>query len=548
MALPMQLANPGPTPYPLTTTVTVRAKSNWTEPLSYLIDFGDGSAPVASTTPKVDHTYTRSGKFTITAGVSGADGKPSTISSFQPVVVNEPGLPQVAFEAKHCAASYPDSCYRPLAFVIDTTGTTAPWPLDSFTVDYGDGSAPTGNLSEPHLYAAPGDYKITVTAKDKGGQTGSLTKTVAIGYQPARFTGCCPERILDTRTGVSPVKVGSGEKVTVRAYQGGWGGWRDNAIVLNVTAVLPSGDGFLTVAPGGTPRPTSSNINYTKGSIVPNLVTVPVGPDGTVAIWNSGAPVDIVVDRIGAYNPDYGSYFNPVTPRRVVDTRDGTGVNAGKLKSVCYSSATPPTKLNARTLPGVPADATDVVLNVTVTEPEQPGYLSINSYTGTSNLNFAKGETVANQVIAAPDSEGMIWFCTGAGSLHVVADISGYYSPSSSGSVFTPVPPVRLTDTREDPAGSLKPEETRAVATKLPAGATGAVLNVTAARSTTGSYLTLWGDGTTRPGTSNVNFPPGRIVANHVTTPLGTNGKFDIYNRSGDTDAVVDMFGYFSKP
>ncbi|WP_344447349.1 PKD domain-containing protein, partial [Kitasatospora nipponensis] len=275
---------------------------------------------MASTTPKVDHTYTRSGKFTITAGVSGADGKPSTISSFQPVVVNEPGLPQVAFEAKHCAASYPDSCYRPLAFVIDTTGTTAPWPLDSFTVDYGDGSAPTGNLSEPHLYAAPGDYKITVTAKDNHGQTGSLTKTVTIGYQAARYPGGSHIRLIDTRTG-DYTRLGSGSKLTVKVGQGGRGGWRDNAIVLNVTAVLPSGDGFLTVAPGGVPRPNSSNVNYTKGSIVPNMVTVPVGSDGTVAIWNSGAPVDIVVDRIGAYNPDYGSYFNPVAPRRVVGTR-----------------------------------------------------------------------------------------------------------------------------------------------------------------------------------------------------------------------------------
>ncbi|WP_344467053.1 hypothetical protein [Kitasatospora kazusensis] len=38
---------------------------------------------------------------------------------------------------------------------------------------------------------------------------------------------------------------------------------------------------------------------------------------------------------------------------------------------------------------------------------------------------------------------------------------------------------------------------------------------------------------------------PGRTVPNHVTTPLGADGAFDVHNSSGDTQVVADLFGYF---
>src|SRR5439155_327247 len=55
-----------------------------------------------------------------------------------------------------------------------------------------------------------------------------------------------------------------------------------SAVVLNVTAVTPSGSGFLTVYPSGTPRPNTSNLNWVPGKTVPNLVETPIGPDGKV--------------------------------------------------------------------------------------------------------------------------------------------------------------------------------------------------------------------------------------------------------------------------
>ncbi|KJY28793.1 hypothetical protein VR45_31520 [Streptomyces sp. NRRL S-495] len=52
--------------------------------------------------------------------------------------------------------------------------------------------------------------------------------------------------------------------------------------------------------------------------------------------------------------------------------------------------------------------------------------------------------------------------------------------------------------------------------------------------------------GAPRPGTSNLNLLAGRTVPNHVTTPVGADGKVDVYNHVGSTDIIADLFGYFT--
>jgi len=57
------------------------------------------------------------------------------------------------------------------------------------------------------------------------------------------------------------------------------------AVSLNVTAVGPSGAGFVTVFPCGT-RPLASNINYQAGQVVPNAVIAPVSAAGEVCFYS----------------------------------------------------------------------------------------------------------------------------------------------------------------------------------------------------------------------------------------------------------------------
>ena len=74
------------------------------------------------------------------------------------------------------------------------------------------------------------------------------------------------------------------------------------AVVLNVTAVAPSANGFLTVWPSGTLLPTASNLNFTPGSTTPNLVIAGIGSNGKVSIFNSAGGTHVIADVLGWFS------------------------------------------------------------------------------------------------------------------------------------------------------------------------------------------------------------------------------------------------------
>ncbi|MFJ6780865.1 hypothetical protein [Streptomyces yangpuensis] len=87
------------------------------------------------------------------------------------------------------------------------------------------------------------------------------------------------------------------------------------AFVLNATVTETQGSGHLTVAPdpytwaqreSGAPKPTppnSSNLNWTRGETVPNLVQASTGTTGVIDFWNRGwDQTHLVVDMFGFYD------------------------------------------------------------------------------------------------------------------------------------------------------------------------------------------------------------------------------------------------------
>ena len=141
------------------------------------------------------------------------------------------------------------------------------------------------------------------------------------------FTGLTPARVLDTRPGQSTIdgaSAGSGKltgpgslDLTV-AGRGGVPLVGIGSVALNVTAVLPTSDGFVSVWPSGQPRPTASNLNLTHGRTTANMVIVPLGPDGRVSVFSSAGRVDIVADVLGWF--PVGQAFAGLTPARLMDT------------------------------------------------------------------------------------------------------------------------------------------------------------------------------------------------------------------------------------
>jgi hypothetical protein len=120
------------------------------------------------------------------------------------------------------------------------------------------------------------------------------------------FAGVPPQRLLDTRTGIGApaAKLTNGQILRVRV-RGVPGGAPVNAqsIVLNITAVDPSGDGgYLTVWACDAPQPDASNINYSNGQTIPNLVMTPISASGEVCIFVFRA-THLLADINGHFRP-----------------------------------------------------------------------------------------------------------------------------------------------------------------------------------------------------------------------------------------------------
>jgi uncharacterized membrane protein len=322
-------------------------------------------------------------------------------------------------------------------------------------------------------------------------------------------------------------------------------------VVLNVTAVGPTAASFVTVYADGQARPGTSNLDFAAGQTIANLVVVPVGADGKVDFYNSKGSVNLLADLAGYYSSGTGSSFVAAGPVRILDTRNGTGgysapVGAGQTISVPVAG-----------VDGVPSSGvTAVVLNVTAVGPTAASFVTVyadgQARPGTSNLDFAAGQTIANLVVVPVGADGKVDFYNSKGSVNLLADLAGYYT-TSGGSWLDTAGPVRILDTRYGTGGYSAPVGAGQTIS-LPvtgvdgvpsSGVTAVVLNVTAVGPTAASFVTVYPDGQARPDTSNLDFAKGETIPNLVVVPVGADGKVDFYNDAGSVNLLADLAGYF---
>jgi Repeat of unknown function (DUF5650)/Putative Ig domain len=198
------------------------------------------------------------------------------------------------------------------------------------------------------------------------------------------------------------------------------------AVAVTVTATGPAGNGYLTVYPCGTAMPNSSNLNYTAGSDMANLVISKLGTSGSVCVYTSAA-THLIVDVTG-YFPA-GSTYEPLQPARLLETRTGSATIDNLFNGSGVRPAETVTEVIVTGRGGVAANAATVVLNVTATGSTADGFVSVYpcgiAPPNASNLNFAAGKDQANTVITKVGTGGKVCLYNSAPT-HLIADVNGY--------------------------------------------------------------------------------------------------------------------------
>ncbi|MCU1394361.1 MAG: hypothetical protein JWM34_2789 [Ilumatobacteraceae bacterium] len=305
---------------------------------------------------------------------------------------------------------------------------------------------------------------------------------------------------------------------------------------------IPGGGG----SSGGTVPPTSPTSPSTSTSTsATSATTASTSGGGT----GSTAPAPAVAS------------YSPIVPGRILDTRTGAGFSTVDGDGLGHGEvgANQTIELQVAGRAGVPADASAVVLNVTVTGAEGNGYVTVypcgSPQPTTSNLNFTVGQTIPNAVISKIGDGGKVCLFANVAT-QLLADVGGYFPAGAS---YSPIVPARILDTRQGAAystvdgvalgqGLLGANQTIELQVAgragVPGDASAAVLNVTVTGAQGNGYVTVYPCGSSQPTTSNLNFTEGQTIPNAVISKIGDGGKVCIFANVG-THVLADVNGYF---
>jgi hypothetical protein len=183
-----------------------------------------------------------------------------------------------------------------------------------------------------------------------------------LGTVPMPFVALPPCRVVDTRNAPGPYGGPSlGGLAAARTFNIPGGPCPGipadaGAFSINVAAILPAGDGFMTVFPTGTPQPTASDLNFLAGETIANALIVPAGTGGSINVFVN-VTTDMILDINGYYRPGDldGTYVNESQANSVTSAMivDGTIVNS----DINASAAIADTKLATIATAGKVADS-----------------------------------------------------------------------------------------------------------------------------------------------------------------------------------------------
>jgi len=505
-----------------------------------------GEAPTTIVTQASPQTLQEGGIFGDTATVTGVPGGPPLTSS-------------VVFTLYRSAPGSP-------GFPTCTAGEM----VTSSVVQVVPGSAAPNGAPRatatfvPTPAQPPGRYAFVASYDRPGGPNPdvnhlSSTSPCADPNEQVTVVPALPSIALDvTANPTSVVAPGGPVTFTVRVTNTGSRDVTLTSLTDDVYGDL-NGQGTCVVAPPGSVPPTTPLLTANGGSYTCTYTGVVQGTGGqsqtnhvSASADIPGAQTTVIDDATVTITGAPGSRYTPLSPVRIEDTRTG----AGGLSGPVGSGATVEVQITGRG--GVPAGASAVVLNVTVTQPTAEGYLTMYPVGSprplAANVNFTPAKTVPNLVVVKVGTNGRVAMFNSNGATHVIYDVAGYYLEGAGGNAgrYQPLVPARIADTRSSIGGvRLGPGQSFDLQVSGRGGApvsgiSAAVLNVAATNTTATSYLTVYPTGEARPLAANLNFTAGDTVSNRTMTKLGTAGRVTIYNNAGDTDVVVDLGGTYT--
>lgn len=175
-----------------------------------------------------------------------------------------------------------------------------------------------------------------------GDAVGARAAATGVVTEPGGLMPVAPARLLDTRTGTgTPVPAGGTVEVQVSG-RGGVPSTGAGAALLTVTVTAPRAGGHLTAFPTGTARPRASNLNFTAGQTVANLVAVRLGTAGKASLYNgSGGTLHVLADIAGYSSANCGPAYGRFGP--------------GAWPASCWRPYADTSPFNVPIAPGAPA-------------------------------------------------------------------------------------------------------------------------------------------------------------------------------------------------
>ncbi len=202
--------------------------------------------------------------------------------------------------------------------------------------------------------------------------------------------------------------------------------------------------GLTWTAPFGGGSPIAS---YTVTPLIGGVAQPPVSTGSTSTSFTvpgllNGTTYTFTVTAVNAVGPGAPSAasnavtltapFTSLVPARLLESRPGLSTIDGQFNGIGVRDAGSVTALTVAGRGGVSGDPAAVVLNVTVTDAQAPGYLTVypcGSVRPTaSSLNYVAGSTVANAVIVKVGDGGQVCMYSQSAT-HLLADVNGYFQP-----------------------------------------------------------------------------------------------------------------------